>query len=412
MAALEQDKGAYVRVEPPCPYYGRCGGCSLQDLAYPDQAALKRQRLTQAFTPVSGVPEIAFHPAPDPWRYRNKAELTFSQPEGRLVLGYHAARSFWRIVDVDDCLLLPAPMAGVLAGVLEQARATGLPAYHPRTHQGFFRHLILRSSQATGKLLVCLVTTAGVPDDAAARAVIERLAAAVMARSPDVAGFSWGISERLADIAVPERLVLIAGAPYLEDHIGGFRVRVGPFSFLQPNTAQAERIYARLAETLAPAAGERAGNGRGRVAWDLYCGLGLISLYLAQAYETVYAIDSEPGYLELAAVNAALNGATRVQFRGGKVEEILRDRRFWLQEARPDALVVDPPRAGLHPQALASIQAARPQRLAYLSCNAQTLVRDLAALQAGYPRYRIASVDAFDMFPQTPHVETLVILSR
>ena len=417
-AALERDKAAFARIAPPCPYYGRCGGCSLQDLEYADQAALKRSRVEQALAPLRGVPGIAFHGAPDPWRYRNKAELTFSEDGERLTLGYHAARSFWRVVDIDDCLLLPAPMACLARRVRELARASELPAYHPRTHRGFFRYLIVRSSPSTGQLLACLVTTSGgVPgaaDEATARAAVERLAAEVTDAHPELAGFYWGVTDRLADVAVPERLALLAGAPHLADRLGAFRIRLGPLSFLQPNSAQAEQIYNRLSEALvdAPVEGAGAPSPGGRVAWDLYCGLGLVSLYLSAAFGTVYAIDSEPGYLELAAVNAALNQAGNIRFRTGRVEELLRDRRFWLQEARPDAVVVDPPRAGLHPQALASVQTARPARLAYLSCNVQTLARDLAALQSGYPRYRIASVDAFDMFPQTPHVETLVILAR
>ena len=413
-AALDQAKFAYRRVDPPCPYYGRCGGCNLQDLAYEDQLALKRERVQQALAGLAGMPRLELIGAPDPWRYRNKAELTFSQEGGQLTLGYHAARSFWRIIDVEDCLLLPSPVAGVLRDVRERARQTGLPAYHPRTHQGFFRHLILRSSRATGRLLVCLVTSpGGVPgaeDEAAARAIVERLAVGLMAACPAVSACYWGVSGRLADIAVPERMALVAGEPHLEEQVGPYRIRLGPLSFLQPNTAQAERIYARLAEGLTPAGTE--GGASGGIAWDLYCGIGLIALFLARAFETVYAIDSEPGQLEMAAANAALNRVTNVQFRAGTVEEILRDRRFWLQDARPQAIVVDPPRAGLHPQALASVQAARPARLAYLSCNAKTLARDLGLLLAGYPRYRIASVEAFDMFPQTAHVETLAFLHR
>ena len=138
----------------------------------------------------------------------------------------------------------------------------------------------------------------------------------------------------------------------------------------------------------------------------------MISCYLSTRARTVYAIDSEPHHVQRAAENAALNGLRNIEMRAGRVEDVLRDRRFWLQDAKPDAIVVDPPRAGLHPGALASMLSARPRRIAYLSCNVSTLVRDLAALCAGFPRYRLATVESFDMFPQTNHVEVLTVLER
>ena len=149
-----------------------------------------------------------------------------------------------------------------------------------------------------------------------------------------------------------------------------------------------------------------------RVAWDLYCGLGLIGLYLAREVEQVYGIDSEPHHCELARRNAALNRIQNLDVRQGRVEDLLRDRRFWLHEAKPDLIVVDPPRAGLHRRALSGVLAARPMQVAYLSCNLQTLARDLTVLTGSFPRYRLRMVAAFDMFPQTDHVETLVLLTR
>ncbi len=415
---LVEEKAAYPKVAPPCPYVGTCGGCTLQDLAYPDQLALKQQRLRRAFEPLGPVPEVELVGLEDPWRYRNKAELTFGDDRGRLVLGYHAARSFWRVVDVDDCLLLPQPAAAVMRDIRQLAQQTGLPPYYPKTHQGFFRYLLVRASHATGRVLLCLMTTSatgGPPPQpgwggggqdgvAAARAVVAGIAREVLARHPAVSSFYWGLTNQRADIAVPEQLVLLEGDAYLEDRVGPFRLKLHPMSFLQPSSVQADRIYTRLAQAI----GERPGG----IVWDLYCGMGLIAFYLSAQAGTVYAIDAEPRYVELAAINAALNGLTNIVFQAGQVEARLKDRRFWLQEAKPDVIVVDPPRAGLHPQVIPSLLAARPKQLAYLSCNAQSLVRDLQLLQSGFPRYRIAAIHAFDMFPQTSHVETLVLLDR
>ncbi|MBI3330796.1 MAG: 23S rRNA (uracil(1939)-C(5))-methyltransferase RlmD [Candidatus Omnitrophica bacterium] len=403
---LAQEKAAYERVEPPCPYFGTCGGCALQDLAYPDQLALKRERLRLALAPLGEVPPVELIGLEDPWRYRNKAEFTFGEWDGRLVLGYHAARSFWRVVDLDECLLVPEPVTRALRDVRDAAARTGLPPYHPRTHQGFFRYLLVRSSRATGRLLLCLMTAPGgsAGDAAAMRAVVEGLAREVMARHPEVASFYWGLTGRVADVAIPEQLILLEGMPYLEEQVGPFRIKLHPLSFLQPNSIQADRMYAAVCAHL------RAGAEG--VAWDLYCGIGLIAFYLASRMRKVFAIDGEPRHLELAALNASLNGVRNVEFRVGQVEVMLLDRRFWLQEARPDVVVVDPPRAGLHPRAIASILAARPAQIAYLSCNVQSLVRDLGALRTGFPRYRLAALQAFDMFPQTNHLETLALLER
>jgi 23S rRNA (uracil1939-C5)-methyltransferase len=366
-------------------------------MAYADQLALKQQRVEQALEPFGAEAPIALEAAGEPWRYRNKAEFSFGSSEGRLVLGFHAAGSFRRIVDIGDCLLMPEAVAALAGDVRRLALASGLPAYHPRSHAGFFRYLIVRSSASTGRLLACLVTA---PGD---RAPVERMGEELANRHPALAGFCWGQTARLADVAVPEQLQTLWGAGDLEDRVGPFQIRVQPFSFLQVNAEQADRMYQALGRLL--------GEG-GAAAWDLYCGAGMAALYLAQRFQRVYGIDSEPQQLELGRVNAALNGVANIEFHAGRVEEVLLDRRRWLLEAAPEAVVVDPPRAGLHPQALSSVLAGRPRRIAYLSCNLSSLVRDLRLLTSSFPRFRLAAACAFDMFPQTEHVETLVLLER
>ncbi|MBI1992299.1 MAG: 23S rRNA (uracil(1939)-C(5))-methyltransferase RlmD, partial [Candidatus Omnitrophica bacterium] len=380
-ALLLEEKAAYGRVEPPCPYFGTCGGCALQDLAYQDQLRLKEERIRRALGALGSVPAFDIIALEDPWRYRNKAELTFSESHGALTLGYHAARSFWRVVDLEDCLLSPEPVTRLLRDVRALAAETGLPPYQPRTHQGFFRYLLVRSSSATGQILVCLITTSG------SREVMETLARELMARHAGISSFYWGVTNRLADVAIPEELTLLRGAAYLEDQLGPFRLKLHPLSFLQPVSVQADRMYAFLARTL--------GAIPDGIAWDLYCGLGLIAFYLARQVRKVYGIDVEPRHLELAAANASLNGLGNIEFRAGRVEALLMDRRFWLQEAKPDVIVVDPPRAGLHPHALSSLLAARPPRIAYVSCNVQSLVRDLQVLLSSFPRYRLSVVQPF-----------------
>ena len=395
---LAEEKHDFPRVTAACPYFGRCGGCSLQDLTYHDQLALKQRRLHQALAAFDPALRPSIRPLDDPWRYRNKAELTFSQLDGELVLGYHAARSFWRVLDVEDCLLLPEPMVAVIRDARRLARESGAPAYNPRTHQGFFRHLTIRQSRATGQLLLCVTTTPG-PGE-----TLQRMTEALMSRHPRLVSVWWGQRASVADLAVPETLTLLRGAACLVDRMGRFRIDVGALTFLQPTPAQAEPLYDYLLDALPVA--------RQGTAWDLYCGMGLVALYLAQRFERVYGIDAAEQNIELATRNAASNGVANVTFRLGTVEALLEDRRFWLQEAKPECVVVDPPRAGLHPRAVAGVLAARPRSLAYLSCSVPSLVRDLQALLGAYPRYRIERVEAFDMFPHTAHVEVCVVLAR
>lgn len=395
---LSEETSRYQTIDPPCPYVGTCGGCALQDFAYRDQLAIKRERVQRALAALPHVPAIELVELEDPWRYRNKAELTFSESDGRLILGYHAARAFWRVIDLEDCLLLPQAAMRVVREVRDLAAGTSLAAYHPRAHQGFFRHLIVRHSRATGRVLICLVTAPG------SREVIEQLAEQLMARQPAVCSVYWGVTGRPADAAIPEALWRVKGAEYLEDQLGPFRLQLHPLSFLQTNTVQADRLYRRMCEVLQ--------GGSNRVAWDLYCGIGLVGLYLSSRMGRVYGIDCEPHHLALAQRNAAANDVSNLEFRMGEVETLLTDRRFWLQEGKPDVVVVDPPRAGLHPRALNSLLAARPAQIVYLSCNVHTLVRDLQRLLAGFPPYRLTTVQAFDMFPHTNHVELLVYLER
>mgnify|MGYP001600813029 CR=1 FL=1 len=395
---LLEEKSSYATVAAPCPVFGACGGCALQDLAYHDQLALKLERVRRAFAPFDAALPIEMVGLEDPWRYRNKAEFTFAAAQGRLTLGYHERRSFTRIVDLEDCLLLPSPAMAAAREVVRLAAETGLPAYHPRTHQGFFRYLLVRHSHATGKTLLCVMTTPG------SRQALETIARGVMARHPHVASVYWGITSTLADIAVPDALQLLEGEAHLEDRVGPFVIRLHPMSFLQPSSVQADRMYEHVCRALK--------TPPPSVAWDLYCGLGLVGLYLSRSAGRVYAIDSEPHHVELAAANASLNGRDNIAFHAGRVETLLQDRRFWLQDAKPDVIVVDPPRAGLHLQALSSMLAARPGRIAYVSCNVQSLVRDLQVLVGSFPRYRLAQVTAFDMFPQTNHTEIFVLLER
>jgi 23S rRNA (uracil1939-C5)-methyltransferase len=315
-----------------------------------------------------------------------------------VTLGFHRVRSFWRIVDLDDCLLLPEPMAEVLRQARTLARRLGLVAYDARSHQGWARRLVVRASQATGQVLALFITAPG------QREVAEQFAQGLREACPFLTTIYWGASSHVADVTLLEDLTLLYGPPHLEERIGPFTLQVHPLNFLQPNTAQAARIYATLQSWVSVAPGG--------MAWDLYCGIGLVSFYLAKRFRALHGIDLEASHTAMAPLNAARSGIANFTFHEGKAEEVLANKRFWLQEAKPDLIVVDPPRAGLHPRVTSAVLSARPQQIAYLSCNVNTLGRDLKPLMKHFPSYRLSRVQGFDMFPHTPHLEALVLLDR
>lgn len=395
---LTSDTTGFQKVQAPCPYFGTCGGCALQDLAYADQLAVKRARLASTLGKhAPALPPVDVIGMEDPWRYRNKAEFTFGASGDALSLGFHAARSFTRIVDLEDCLLVPEPAMRIARDARARCADLGWPPYHPRTHQGTLRYLIVRHSRATGQVAASLITAQ------APRDPIERMAQQLGQAHQELAMFVWGVTDRASDVAVPDTVDRLYGSETFEDRIGPFRVEVDPHTFLQTSSAQAERLYATVRDWLAAG---------GRVAWDLYGGIGLLGFHLSPYFGTVHSIEGDPASSWLAGVNAQRNGIRNLRAHPGAVEEVLRDRRFWLQEGKPDAVVIDPPRNGMHPAAVDAVLSARPQAIVYVSCNPQTLARDLAILLGSFPRYRIEAWLGFDMFPHTPHVEVCVKLVR
>jgi len=396
--AVTLEKQTFDKTTPRCQHFGVCGGCTLQDLPYASQLELKRTLLAKQFAALGYTAAIPVQGLGEPWRYRNKMEFTFGTWDGEVVLGLHERGSFWKIVDVVDCHLVPVVFSDVLAAVRRLVRATGLPAYNPRTHQGFFRYLMLRQSRATGELVACLITTAG------EEPAMHSLASQLRDEVPQMVSVYWGVNQKLADVAIPDELQLIAGSACFEEQIGPFRLTLHPFNFLQPNLEQAERIYETIVQLSRP--------GPAEVAWDLYAGVGLVSLYLAGSAGRVIGMESDAHNVTLARLNAERAGLTQIEYRHGRVEELLRLRNRLTWMGQPSLIVVDPPRSGLHKEVQQGIVAAFPRQLVYLSCNAASQVADLQRILAMAPQYRLAHVLAYDMFPQTSHVETLVVLER
>jgi 23S rRNA (uracil1939-C5)-methyltransferase len=388
------------RVEPPCPYVGRCGGCRLQHVRYEAQLAFKERQVADCLSRLGGlgapgaIPLRPILGAPEAFGYRNKMEFTFAEADGQPIVGLHEAERYDAILDIDRCLLQSEAMNAVLAEVRAFVRETGWPVYRPEREEGLLRFLMLREGRATGEVMVNLVTASH--DAATAGALADRL----RARCPGVASVVLNVNPKKAAVAVGIEEHPIAGNERIRERIGGVDFAISANSFFQTNTRQAERLFGVVAEYAA--------LGGQEVVFDLYAGTGAISLLLARQARAVYGIELVPAAIDDATRNAATNGIGNCTFLSGEVRHVLPE--LVRQGIRADVLVADPPRAGFHPKALRAVLALGPGRVVYVSCNPATLARDLGVLRAG--GYRLTAVQPIDMFPHTPHIEVVARLDR
>ncbi len=385
------------RVEAPCRHFHEgCGGCRFQDLAYEAQAAAKESQVAEALRRLGGVAEPPLEPilpAESIFEYRNKLEYSFTQTEEGPALGFHRAGRWDEVIEVERCWLTGSIGNAIRDTVRAWAREERLVAYDQETHTGFLRHLVVREGRNSGQALVLLVTAAGeLPDP---DHFVE-----TMRRIPEVRSIQWGQNEGVSEITnIPTRLLW--GEEAIEEELCGLRFRVRPNAFLQTNTRMAERLY--------ELAGEYAGLTGGETVWDLYCGIGTIGLTLAAKALTVWGIEASHESVACAIENAELNGIGNAAFFAGEVgqsiEELL-DR-----SGAPDVVVVDPPRAGLSNKAVRRLGRIEAPRIVYVSCNPTTLAANVKELAAEWG-YRLDRARPVDMFPHTPHIETVALLSR
>jgi 23S rRNA (uracil1939-C5)-methyltransferase len=400
-------------VEPRCPDFGRCGGCAIQHLDYASQLRSKRAQVEDCLARLGGivvrVPEVIA--SPSPFEYRNKMEYSFGtrwlteaemenaeESPDRLGLGLHLRGRFDRVLEIRRCHLMGPAGSTILGIVRETARRSGLPAYSTRTHTGFWRFLVVREGMHTGERMVLLITHEDPPGSTARRAVLE-VAARLRTLGPPVTSLLHGVTTSRAQVAVPQRVRVLAGEPLIREKLLGLTFEIGPSSFFQTNTGGAERLFREVLE--------RGGFRPDETAWDLYCGAGGLTLPLATRVKRVVGAEVVEEAVAAARGNARANGIDNVEFVAGDIRELLRHGR--LPGAPPAVVVVDPPRAGLHADVVASLVEAGPPRLVYVSCNPATLARDLARFGEG--GYRTEVVQPVDLFPHTPHVECVTVLS-
>lgn len=383
------------RVEPPCPYFGRCGGCRLQHLAYPAQLAFKEKQVRDCLERLGGLGAFELRPilpAPEPYGYRNKMEFTVAGAPP--AIGLHAAQRYDVVLDIERCLLQSETLNALLDEFRRQVRERALSIYDPVTERGLLRFVMMREGRRTGEAMVNVVGAA--PD-------VETLAPvadALRARVPATASVVLNVNAKKASVAVGSEEHLLLGRDHIRERLGPVTFQVSANSFFQTNTLQAERLFA-IVETACELDGSE-------TLLDLYSGTGAISLLLARRARRVYGIEVTAAAVADAIRNAGVNGIENCTFLAGEVRHVLPD--LIRQGVRASIVVADPPRAGFHPKALAALVALAPARIVYVSCNPSTLARDVGDLAR--QGYRLEWVQPVDMFPQTPHIEAVARLRR
>ncbi|MEO8588897.1 MAG: 23S rRNA (uracil(1939)-C(5))-methyltransferase RlmD [Flavobacteriales bacterium] len=404
------------RVTPFCRHFGTCGGCKWQDLSYPKQLLYKQQQVIDNLERLGGLelpPVTPIMASPGLTHYRNKLEFTFSNSRwftkeeidtqneytDRNALGFHIPMRFDRVLDISECHLQPTPSDAIRQFVREHARTNGLSFYDIREHVGFLRTLLVRTT-TTGE---CMVLLALGHEDVDAR---ERLLSDLVKAFPTLTSVLWTINPKKNDTIYDLDIQLFHGRDHIVEELpdgpGGkpLRFRIGPKTFFQTNPVQTIAMY-KLVRDLAGLTGVEN-------VYDLYCGAGSITLYLAGQAKHIAGVELVPESVADARVNADFNGIANVSFAAGDMKKVL-DPAFVAQHGKPDVVITDPPRAGMDEPVVRHLLELDPKRIVYVSCNPATQARDLAILK---DRYRIDFVQPVDMFPHTYHVENVVRLER
>lgn len=396
------------RVEPRCRFARQCGGCQIQEMSYSRQLAFKEQKVRSSlehiggFSPklLDGISEPAVG-MDHPFGYRNKAQFPFgTDKEGRPITGFYAGRTHDIIANTDCALGVPVNQE-ILEIILKFMKKHHIASYDEKTGLGLVRHVLIRYGFTTQEIIVCIVINGkSLPN---AEDLVKSLICV-----PGMTGITISVNTRRTNVIMGDSCEVLWGQGYITDYIGKIRYQISPLSFYQVNPIQTEKLYS-LAMEYADLKG-------GETVWDLYCGIGTISLFLAQKAGQVYGVEIVPQAIEDARKNARLNGIENAAFFVGKAEEILPDyydryeKEHGGERARADVIVVDPPRKGCDEALLDTIVKMRPEKVVYVSCDCATLARDLKILCGnGYELKRVCPVD---QFPMTVHVETVCLLSN
>lgn len=392
------------RVEPRCPHARRCGGCQIQELDYKKQLEFKQNKVWNHLKRIGGFEEIPMEPIvgmDEPFYYRNKAQFPVgTDKDGNLITGFYAGRTH-SIISNRRCHLGVEVNEQILDIIMEHCEHYNVPAYEEETGKGLLRHILIRFGFTTKEIMVCLILNGR-------KLPKQELLAEKLAEISGMTSITINVNTEKTNVILGREILPLWGQTYITDYIGNVKYQISPLSFYQVNPVQTEKLYG-LALEYAQLEGDE-------VVWDLYCGIGTISLFLAQKAKEVYGVEIVPQAIEDAKHNAALNGFDNAKFYVGKAEEVLPDyydryeKEHYGEKAYADVIVVDPPRKGCEESLLKTMVDMQPKRIVYVSCDSATLARDLKYLCAN--GYQLEKVRAVDQFPNTVHVESVCLLSR
>ena len=394
---MEVLKPSPYRVEPKCEFARQCGGCQLQALSYDQQLVFKTNKVKGHLERIGGFTDIPMEPIigmDELFHYRNKAQFPVGRnKEGKIVTGFYAGRTH-NIIENRDCALGVAENKEVLDRVIAHMEKYGIEPYNEATGKGLVRHVLIRYGYFTKEVMVCLILNGNkIPK--------EELLVKSLCEIPGMTSITINVNKKHSNVILGEEIRLLWGQEYITDRIGDISYQISPLSFYQVNPMQTQKLYAKALE-YADLHGEE-------TVWDLYCGIGTISLFLAQKAKFVRGVEIVPAAIENAKENAKLNGLENTEFFVGKAEEVL-PREYKKNGVYADVIVVDPPRKGCDETLLETMIEMNPERIVYVSCDSATLARDLKYLcERGYELRKVCPVDQFGM---TVHVETVVLLSQ
>lgn len=407
---VKTHKLSELRTDPFCPHFGICGGCKWQNLPYQMQLKFKQQEVTDNLERIGKVELQNIFPiigSAQTTHYRNKLEFTFCNKrfltreeinqqndiERSPALGFHVPGLFDKVVDIENCYLQGSPSNEIRNFIREFAQKNKLEFFDIRNQEGFLRTLIIRTS-STGEVMVIL---AFFKEDGPKR---EALLDALYRQFPQITSLMYVINEKANDTLTDQEIIRYKGEDHIFEQMEGLKFKIGPKSFYQTNSAQAFNLYSRTRELAGL-------TGRENV-YDLYTGTGTIANFVANRAAKVIGIEYVPEAIEDAKINSSLNGITNTTFYAGDMKDVLNEE-FIARHGHPDVIITDPPRAGMHPDVVATILKAAPDRIVYVSCNSATQARDLHLMDN---EYKVMAVQAVDMFPHTHHVENIVLLNK
>ena len=389
------------RVQPRCSKARQCGGCTLQHLAYEKQLEYKFNKVKNCLERIGGLENIEEKMEPilgmeEPFYYRNKAQFPVGyDKEGNLITGFYAGRTH-HIIDCTHCMIQHPVNEQILLKVLDYMKKNNITAYDEKTHKGLVRHIVTRVGFKTGEIMVCLVVNGSKKNLRNLEMLIDSLT-----EVEGMTSICVNINKEKTNRILGSKIEEVYGKPYIYDYIGNVKYQIGPLSFFQVNPTQTKVLYEKAME-YADLKGEE-------TVWDLYCGIGTISLFLAQKAKKVYGVEIVKEAIDDARLNAKMNGFDNAEFFVGKAEEVL-PREYEKNGVYADTIVVDSPRKGCDSKLLETMVKMAPKRIVYVSCDPATLARDLKVLSE--QGYEVEKVCAVDQFSHSSHVETVVRLKR